>query len=171
MQFGCASIFFLSRKIILSRNSRNSRKRRGCAMILLDILEELGCCAALDFAVRCFSFGVFFLTEFTERTEFFYSRTRCLTSSNALDGTHGNVVAAPACHSELVSPTNFTNVYRYAIGFISHRLHRFKRFFILIIRFAFLLRKRRSVDLHGFFWSCDRADTRAVRPYKGVLCM
>ena len=38
---------------------------------LLDILEELGRCAALDFAVRCFSFGVFSLTEFTERTEFF----------------------------------------------------------------------------------------------------
>ena len=77
--------------VFLPRNAWNSRKRRGCAMILLDILEELGRCAALDFAVRCFSFGVFFLTEFTERTEFFYSRTRCLTSSNALDGMHGNL--------------------------------------------------------------------------------
>ena len=35
-------------------------------------------------------------------------------------------------------------------GFISHRLHRFYRFFILIIRFALLLRKNRSTDLHGF---------------------
>ena len=34
---------------------------------------------------------IFSLTEFTERTEFFYSRTRCLTLSNALDGMHGNL--------------------------------------------------------------------------------
>ena len=91
--------------------------------------------------------------------------------SHGMHGTHGNAVAAPACHSELVSPTNFTNVYRYAIGFISHRLHRFKRFFILIIRFAFLLCKNRSTDLHRFFRSCDRADARAVRPYKGGYCV
>ena len=62
-----------------------------CAMGFLDVLEELGRCAALDFAVRCFSFGVFSLTEFTERTEFFYSRTSCLTSLNVLDGIHGNL--------------------------------------------------------------------------------
>ena len=41
------------------------------AMVFLDVLEELGRCAALDFVIWCFSFGVFSLTEFTERTEFF----------------------------------------------------------------------------------------------------
>ena len=138
-------------------------------MVFLDVLEELGRCAALDFAVRCFSFGVFFSRNSRNARNFFYSRTRGLTSSNVLDGIHGNAVAVPACYSELVSPTNFTNVYRYAIGFISHRLHRFKRFFILIIRFAFLLCKNRSMDLHRFFQSCDRADARAVRPYKGGI--
>ena len=35
--------------------------------------------------------------------------------------------------------------------FFSHRLHRFYRFFILIIRFALLLCKNRSVDLHRFY--------------------
>ena len=55
----------------------------------LDVLEELGRCAVLDFAVWRFSLGVLSFTELTEYTEFFYFRTRCLTSSNALDGTHG----------------------------------------------------------------------------------
>ena len=35
--------------------------------------------------------------------------------------------------------------------FFSHRLHRFYRFFILIIRFALLLCKNRSADLHRFY--------------------
>ena len=30
---------------------------------------------------------------------------------------HGNAVAALACHLEFILPTNFTNVYRCAIGF------------------------------------------------------
>ena len=117
-------------------------------------------------------------------------------------------MAALACHLEFILPTNFTNVYRCAIGFsptdytdfidflfslydslfcfakialrictdfiaarwffahkfhkfheclslrdrfFSHRLHRFYRFFILIIRFALLLCKNRSVDLHRFY--------------------
>ena len=118
---------------------------------------------------------------------------------------HGNAVALLACHLEFILPTNFTNVYRCAIGFsptdntdfidffliirfalllcknrsadlhrfyrcamfffahkfheclslrdrfFSHRLHRFYRFFILIIRFALLLCKNRSVDLHRFY--------------------
>ena len=62
------------------------------------------------FCCSLFFFRSFFLTELTEFTEFFYSRTRCLTSSNALDGTHGNAVAAPASHSELVSPTDYTDL-------------------------------------------------------------
>ena len=64
---------------------------------------------------------------------------------------HGNAVAALACHLEFILPTNFTNVYRCAMFFFSHRLHRFYRFFILIIRFALLLCKNRSVDLHRFY--------------------
>ena len=114
--FSLTENIFLTEFLFLSRNAR---KRRGCAMILLDILEELGRCAALDFAVRCFSFGVFFLTEFTERTEFFYSRTRCLTSSNALDGIHGNAVAAPACYAELVSPTDYTDLKDFLFRFFA----------------------------------------------------
>ena len=82
---------------------------------------------------------------------------------------HGNAVAASACHSELVSPTNITNVYRYAIGFISHRLHRFKRFFILIIQFAFLLRKNRSMDLHRFL-SLRDGFSRCSRGARTLRC-
>ena len=82
---------------------------------------------------------------------------------------HGNAVAASACHSELVSSTNFTNVYRYAIGFISHRLHRFKRFFILIIQFAFLLRKNRSMDLHRFL-SLRDGFSRCSRGARTLRC-
>ena len=66
-------VFFLSRTIILSRNARNSRKRRCCAGLpcgiyiahkfhkclslrdgFLDVLEELGRCAALDFVIWSF---------------------------------------------------------------------------------------------------------------------
>ena len=69
-----------------------------CAMVFLDVLEELGRCAALDFVIWCFSYGYLF--------------------SHGIHGTHGNAVAAPVCHSELVSPTNFTNftnIYRCAM--------------------------------------------------------
>ena len=45
----------------------------------------------------------------------FFSRS--FFFSHGMHGIHGNAVAAPACHSELVSPTNFTNVYRYAMVF------------------------------------------------------
>ena len=89
--------------------------------------------------------------------------------SHGMHGIHGNAVAASACHSELVSPTNFTNVYRYAIGFISHRLHRFKRFFILIMQFAFLLRKNRSMDLHRFL-SLRDGFSRCSRGARTLRC-
>ena len=79
-----ASLFFFSRKIILSRNSR---KRRGCAGV---------------------PFGIYIAHKFHE----------CLSLRDR---------------------------------FFSHRLHRFYRFFILIIRFALLLCKNRSVDLHRFY--------------------
>ena len=79
-----ASLFFFSRKIILSRNSR---KRRGCAGV---------------------PFGIYIAHKFHE----------CLSLRDR---------------------------------FFSHRLHRFYRFFILIIRFALLLCKNRSADLHRFY--------------------
>ena len=82
-----ASLFFFSRKIILSRNSRNARKRRGCAGV---------------------PFGIYIAHKFHE----------CLSLRDR---------------------------------FFSHRLHRFYRFFILIIRFALLLCKNRSADLHRFY--------------------
>ena len=85
-----------------------------CAMVFLDVLVGLGRCAALDFAVRCFSFGVFSLTEFTERTEFFYSRTRCLTSSNALDGIHGNLSLAIIFFLRFISVLFFNLLFCYA---------------------------------------------------------
>ena len=86
---------------------------------------------------------VFSLTDnifLTECTEFFYSRTRCLTSSNALYGTHENAVAAPACHAELVSPTNFmnfTNIYCCAMGLSPTDCTDLKDFYLpeLTIRF------------------------------------
>ena len=66
---------------------------------------------------------------------------------------HGNAVAALACHSEFILSTNFTNftnVYRCAIGFSPTDNTDFIDFF-LIIRFALLLCKNRSVDLHRFY--------------------
>ena len=61
-------------------------------MVFLDVLEELGRCAALDFVIWCFSHGYLF-SHGIHGTHgfFFYSRTRCLTLSNALDGMHGNL--------------------------------------------------------------------------------
>ena len=82
-----ASLFFFSRKIILSRNAR---KRRGCAGV---------------------PFGIYIVHKFHKFHECLSLRDR----------------------------------------FFSHRLHRFYRFFILVIRFALLLCKNRSVDLHRFY--------------------
>ena len=63
-----------------------------CAMVFLDVLEELGRCAALDFVIRCFFSRISFLSRNSRNARnFFYSRTRCLTLSNALDGMHGNL--------------------------------------------------------------------------------
>ena len=59
-------------------------------------------------------------------------------------------MAALACHLEFILPTNFTNVYRCAIGFSPTDYTDFIDFF-LIIRFALLLCKNRSVDLHRFY--------------------
>ena len=42
-----------------------------CAMVFLDVLEELGRCAALDFVIWCFSHGYLF--------------------SHGIHGTHGNL--------------------------------------------------------------------------------
>ena len=134
--------FFWFAFLLCKNRSMDLHRFYRCAMGFLDVLGELGRCAALDFVIWCFSHGYLFSHGIHG---IFYSRTRCLTSSNALDGTHGNAVAAPACHSELVSPTNFTNFYCCAIVFISHRLHRLHGFSLFLIR-SFAAQK----SLYGF---------------------
>ena len=76
----------------------------------LDILEELGRCAVLDVAVWRFSRGVLFFTELTEYTEFFYFRTCCLTSSNALDGTHGVYIELTLMYLKHLTGLNYRNL-------------------------------------------------------------
>ena len=87
-----------------------------CAMILLDILEELGRCAALDFVIWCFSHGYLF--------------------SHGMHGTHGIFLfqnslfdfvkcarrnARKFIAARWFLPTNFINfmnIYCYAIIFL-----------------------------------------------------
>ena len=140
-----ASLFFFSRKIILSRNSR---KRRGCAGVPFGIyiahkFHKFHECLSLRdgfFSHRLHRFYRFFILTI---------RFALLLRKNRSADLHRFFIAARWFFAHKFH--KFHECLSLCDRFFSHRLHRFYRFFILVIRFALLLCKNRSVDLHRFY--------------------
>ena len=140
-----ASLFFFSRKIIFSRNAR---KRCGCAGVQCGICiahkfhkfhEYLSLCDRF-FSHRLYRFYRFFILII---------RFALLLCKNRSADLHRFYRCAMFFFAHKFH--KYHECLSLRDRFFSHRLHRLKRFFILIIRFALLLCKNRSVDLRRFY--------------------